>query len=230
MAKVSCLNFKPTNAKKFYKLYKLLLLPASLFVIKKSLIACRAWAMRKSERDNVANIPNDQAELGTPNSQNQTSSPRIVWLVDDDDTYRVTLKQLLNLERGLNCPHDFSTAPLVLNALQLLAPPDVILLDDEMPGMTGIEAIPHIRQLAPAAAVLMFSTFKQNQRVKAALSAGASDFLAKSESFEIFLTALRSAKASPLPVAAMPWPMAKGIERVQRFFRPVPAVKQSAKT
>lgn len=40
--------------------------------------------------------------------------------------------------------------------------PDVVVLDDQMPALTGMEAIPHIRHLAPAARILLYSAGVDN--------------------------------------------------------------------
>lgn len=82
-----------------------------------------------------------------------------VWFVDDDSDFRELLSRTLNTEPGPNCSHQFSSALRVLATLQLLSPPEVIVLDFKMSEMTGLEALPRLRHLAPAAAVLMFTTF-----------------------------------------------------------------------
>ena len=81
-----------------------------------------------------------------------------IWLVDDGAHFRQFMAQLLNLEQGVECACHFSSAKAVLRALQE-KPPDAILLDVEMPGINGIEAIQSIQQLAPSTAVLMLTTF-----------------------------------------------------------------------
>ena len=142
-----------------------------------------------------------------------------VWLVDDDADFRGPLKKLLNLEPGLNCSHDFSSAPAAFAALQMLAPPDAILLDIQMPGMTGIKALPRIQQLAPSTAVLMLSTFFDPQRRQLALAAGADNFLTKFQPMHNLVSALRVAKINRQNAAGAPRPPRfNGTGKIQKFF------------
>lgn len=115
-----------------------------------------------------------------------------VWLVDDNDGYRQILSRLLNLEPGMECARDFPSATAVLAALAGEAAPDVILLDVEMPRVTGLEAIPAIRQIAPQTCVMMLTTFFCARRKKQALAAGAAGFLLKRNSAAEIVAAIRA--------------------------------------
>jgi DNA-binding response OmpR family regulator len=95
--------------------------------------------------------------------------------------------------------------PCQLAALQELPPPDVILLDVQMPEMTGIEALPHIKKLAPATAVLMLSTFFDYTWRQQALAAGARGYYRKDEPAAHLKAAIRAAHINP-PPAPVPIP------------------------
>ncbi|MBN8884959.1 MAG: response regulator transcription factor [Rudaea sp.] len=58
--------------------------------------------------------------------------------------------------------------------------PDVVLMDLQMPGMSGLEAIAAIRHAAPAARIVVLTTYKGDAQARAALNAGASGYLLKS--------------------------------------------------
>jgi len=62
--------------------------------------------------------------------------------------------------------------------------PDVILLDLSMPGMDGLEAIPRMREVAPQAAILVFSGFAADRMAETALALGAHGYLEKGEPLE----------------------------------------------
>ncbi len=121
-----------------------------------------------------------------------------IWLVDDNDNYRQILSQLLNLQPGMECARDFPSATAVLAALAREAAPDVILLDFEMPRMTGLEAIPAIRQIAPKTKVMMLTTFFCAQRKKQVLAAGAAGFLLKQNSSAEIVAAIQAGRGCGL--------------------------------
>jgi DNA-binding NarL/FixJ family response regulator len=102
-----------------------------------------------------------------------------IWLVDDDASCRGQLMWLLNAEPQVDCSRCFSSASSLLATLRLESPPDAILLDVQMPVMTGIEAIRLVKHLAPSTMILMLTTFFDHRLKEEALAAGAADFLLK---------------------------------------------------
>lgn len=73
--------------------------------------------------------------------------------------------------------------------------PTLVLMDLQLPGISGIEATAAIRQLDPAARILVFSTFARTDEIQAALDAGASGYLQKSASREELIFAVRTIAA-----------------------------------
>jgi DNA-binding NarL/FixJ family response regulator len=69
--------------------------------------------------------------------------------------------------------------------------PEVVLLDLEMPGMDGVEAIPRLADAAPAARVLVFTAYDTDERVFGAIRAGARGYLLKGASAEEIARAVR---------------------------------------
>ncbi len=111
---------------------------------------------------------------GTPEASVLT-----VWLVDNDREFSSLLADLLDRQKGINCARYFSSAEAVLDALRREAPPDVILLDIEMGGISGLEAIRPIKELAGSTRVFMLTSFYDSQCRTRALRNGATDFLLK---------------------------------------------------
>ncbi len=69
--------------------------------------------------------------------------------------------------------------------------PDVILIDIEMPRKNGIEAIAEIKQFNPQARVLVLTSFTEDDKVFAAIKAGALGYLLKDSSITLLLSAVR---------------------------------------
>src|ERR1039457_79281 len=78
-----------------------------------------------------------------------------LWLVDDNEMLREVLADNFNLEANIDCARQFPSAEALLATLARETPPEVILLDINMRGMSGIEALPSIKALAPSTRVLM---------------------------------------------------------------------------
>jgi DNA-binding NarL/FixJ family response regulator len=150
-------------------------------------------------------VPRNTNDYGEEISRERPASeagnetrPISVWLVDDSENFRVLLAALLEDEGGLKCERQFSTAEHVLDALAVEPGPDVILLDNRMPGMGGAAAVRPIRKLAGDTRVLMLTTFGDSNLKARALSDGASDFLLKSYAIHEIADRVRDANARPV--------------------------------
>jgi DNA-binding NarL/FixJ family response regulator len=102
-----------------------------------------------------------------------------VWLVEDNHTFRTTLVRALSRITGIACAQHFANAEDALDALTKGPAPDVVLLDVELPELSGLDAIQSIRALSPATQVLILTVFDDDDKVFRALRAGASGYLLK---------------------------------------------------
>lgn len=103
-----------------------------------------------------------------------------VLVVDDSPTVRAVFSRLIEAEADLELAAAANSAEDAL-AMLVQAAPDVILLDLDMPGMGGLEAIPRLIELAAPARVLVVSslTVRGAEQTLAALSLGAAETMAK---------------------------------------------------
>ena len=103
-----------------------------------------------------------------------------VMIVDDSLTVRTVFSRMLQNEKDIGIVATASTAERALDELKT-RPVDVIMLDLEMPGMGGIEALPKILAAAPAAQVLVISSLTADgaEHTVQALSLGAADTMLK---------------------------------------------------
>jgi len=121
-----------------------------------------------------------------------------VWLTDDNHSLRSTLTDLLERTGEFNCNRQFHSAEALLEALAREPAPDAILLDVEMGGMTGVEALPQIRALAPTVRVLILTSFFDAIYEARAASGGAAAFLLKSYALQRIADEIHRALALPL--------------------------------
>jgi DNA-binding NarL/FixJ family response regulator len=107
---------------------------------------------------------------------------RIV-IFDDNKNIRESIALLLKMEDGLEVVGSFSN---VLDCIDDVkeAKPDIILMDIEMPGMSGIEAVRTIKKEFPHVQILMQTVFEDDDRVFDSICAGATGYILKN-----FLTA-----------------------------------------
>ena len=103
----------------------------------------------------------------------------VVWLIEDHADSRRVLARVLNRSATLLCPCAFASCEEALAALKVKPAPDVVLLDIGLPGMNGIEGIPHLKALAPATHIIILTVFDDQEKVFNAICAGASGYLLK---------------------------------------------------
>jgi two-component system chemotaxis response regulator CheB len=110
---------------------------------------------------------------------NQTKKITVL-IVDDSSTYRQFLRDALSTDERVEVVSIASNGRLALPRVRHYRP-DFVILDHEMPEMTGIEALREIRHLHPAGKVIMFSSHTtEGARITIeALKEGAVDFVTK---------------------------------------------------
>ena len=142
-------------------------------------------------------------KMGLEHTSKPASARRAknLWLVDDSKVYRELLAERFSQEDDINCARQFSSAEAVIAALVDEPPPDVILLDVNMGGMSGVNAVRPIKSLAPATHVMMLTTFHDLYAEADALRAGACGFLLKVDDFSKILDRIRNPQAARVRAA-----------------------------
>jgi DNA-binding NarL/FixJ family response regulator len=103
---------------------------------------------------------------------------RSISIVEDDSDLRSTLVDLISTAKGWSLRHAFPNAEDALTVL-MNDPSDLILMDIQLPGMSGIECVSRLKEHTPATKVLMLTVYDNSERVFEALAAGASGYLLK---------------------------------------------------
>lgn len=125
-----------------------------------------------------------------------------VWLIEDNDAFRNALVRVIRHGESMDCPRTFSSCEEALKALAAESPPEVILLDVGLPGMSGIEGIKHIKATAPATHVIMLTMFDDHDKVFKSICAGASGYLLKTAAPEKITEAIQEVLAGGAPMNA----------------------------
>lgn len=104
--------------------------------------------------------------------------PVPVVLYEDNELLRQSLSSLVQLNDRYELVGAFENVLKVKEQISQLAP-EIILMDIDMPGMSGIEAVQIVRKVNPALPILMLTVFDDNLHVFDAIRAGASGYLLK---------------------------------------------------
>jgi len=121
-------------------------------------------------------------------------------IIEDDETIRTGFEYLINASKNCKVVSAFAS---VEEALTHLVPdkPEVILLDIELPGIKGIDALPKIKQLLPKTHILMLTVYDNEENVFNALAKGAAGYLTKNDSTEKILDAIQEVMDGGAPMS-----------------------------
>ncbi|MGD1977821.1 MAG: response regulator transcription factor [Akkermansiaceae bacterium] len=109
------------------------------------------------------------------------SAKNTVAIIEDNKPLGETLRKVVKSDPGLECCGVWETAEDGLKKTDAFRP-DVILMDINLPGMSGIEATGLIKQHLPEILVIMVTVYGDHDKIFAALKAGASGYLLKRSS------------------------------------------------
>lgn len=140
-----------------------------------------------------------------------------VSIFDDNDSLRETLALIINATDDLITMGHYPNALTVLENVQL-DQPDVVLMDIDMPGRTGIEAVRMVCERQKPPKILMLTVFEDVERIFAAISAGAVGYLLKKTPADKIIDAIREVAAGG--AAMTPSIALKVLEAFQRPKEP----------
>lgn len=107
------------------------------------------------------------------------SSPvHAISIVEDDPSLGAILSEIIQSSPDWNLVNHYASAELALEGMTGSAP-EVVLMDIQLPGMSGIDCVGKLKTLHPGVLVLMVTVYDNNERIFDALAAGASGYLLK---------------------------------------------------
>ena len=143
-----------------------------------------------------------------------------VVIVDDHPVFRDGLRQCLEARRGLRVVATAGNGDELWRALRAHGRPQIVLMDVELPGDSGIELTRALRERHPEVRVVMLTAFTDSERVFAALKAGAVGYLPKNvPPDEICATVERAAAGEPMLSGEIAGRVLREFERERREER-----------
>jgi DNA-binding NarL/FixJ family response regulator len=122
-------------------------------------------------------------------------------IVEDNPGFRESLARMLNDATGFRCTHSYRTAEEALRGIPA-TPPDVVLMDINLPGMSGVECVRRLHAVVPRVRVIMLTVYENTENIYAALKAGASGYILKRTSPVKLLEAIRDVVDGGAPMSS----------------------------
>ena len=121
-----------------------------------------------------------------------------ILLVDDHAAVRQAFAFALKSEVDIEVVGEAGSGPAALMEIRRLRP-DLVLMDINLPGMSGIDATRQIRAEFPRIEVIGLSMYESEEQAAAMRRAGARAYVSKSASYDTLLAAIRESRSSDLP-------------------------------
>ncbi len=128
-----------------------------------------------------------------------------VMMVEDHPEYREVIEIALQKSPNIELVSEFGTAERALRSLQDMETrkePDIILLDLNLPGMSGLDAIPYFNKTIPDARIIILSQSNQEADVLKAISLGAMGYLLKSSTVTQITDGIKTVMEGGAPIDA----------------------------
>jgi DNA-binding NarL/FixJ family response regulator len=124
-----------------------------------------------------------------------------VAIVEDDARWRTNIQRLLQETEGLECVGSYGSGE---DAVKDLAgrKPHVVLMDINLPGISGVECTRQLRTLLPDTQIVMLTVYDDSDRIFQALQMGAGGYLLKRASADEILQAIQDVHRGGAPMSA----------------------------
>lgn len=122
-----------------------------------------------------------------------------VSIVEDQEDIRRGMQHIFNSTPGISCLSVYENAEDALQGLPDVNP-DIVIMDINLPGMSGIECIAKIKKQCPHIQFMMFTIYESSAYVLEALAAGASGYLLKNTTPGKMVEAVRELYAGGSPM------------------------------
>jgi DNA-binding NarL/FixJ family response regulator len=136
-----------------------------------------------------------------------------IAIIEDNAQYRTAMSIILQLDEGVRLVHKLEDATGMMERFEEDLP-DVVLMDIDLPFMSGIEGVWRLKKRWPEIKVIMLTVFEDDEKIFGAIRAGANGYLLKKDSPQKILSAIQSVMRGESPMNGMI--AAKMLEYFQR--------------
>lgn len=123
-----------------------------------------------------------------------------VAIVDDDEGIRASLAALIRRSPSFKLTGDYADGETAIKEIPR-HPPDVVLMDINMPGMKGFECVRQLKTAVPQVQFLMLTVYEDSDSLFSSLKAGASGYLLKRTASSRLLEAIRDVHSGGSPMS-----------------------------
>ena len=145
--------------------------------------------------------------------------PLRVAIVEDDPRWRANIEMLLRETEGLECVGSYPSGEAAVAELPKRRA-QVVLMDINLPRMSGVECTRQLRALLPEIQIVMLTVYDDSDRIFQALQMGANGYLLKRASADEILQAIQDVHRGGAPMSAY---IARKV--VQSFQQPAPSAR-----
>ena len=125
-----------------------------------------------------------------------------IAIIEDNQQYRKAIEMILELDKKFSLLHTLGNCNEMMEHFAD-AKPDVVLMDIDMPGMNGIQAVWEIKKEFPEIKILMLTVFEDEEKIFGALKAGANGYLLKKDSPAKILDSIEAVYNGESPMNGM---------------------------
>jgi DNA-binding NarL/FixJ family response regulator len=131
----------------------------------------------------------------------RTAEPIRVSVVEDDARVRGSFSRLVDRSQGFSCVSQHRCAEEALDELPAVRP-DVVLMDINLPGISGVDCVRRLKALLPDAQVVMLTVYEDTDLIFGALAAGATGYLLKRTPPDELLRGIRDVHRGGSPMTS----------------------------
>jgi DNA-binding NarL/FixJ family response regulator len=124
-----------------------------------------------------------------------------VCIVDDNKDIRSALEQIIIMSDGYRLLGSFSSAEEAIEKIPALSP-QVVLMDINLGGMSGIECVRHLKPVLPDILYMMCTVYEEDEKIFEALSAGANGYILKKTAPGKLLEAIKELSEGGAPMSS----------------------------